>query len=248
MYNQDILINIITELKSNYPSLNEFAKKADVNAGYISKILNKRTINPPTPNILEKLSNTSILHKDEYYSKMMSACGYLNDTLSNETIEIAKNKSNSTSLDEKKKKLLEYISKNNIENLFAVPLYKKIEKNLDASEEYIEGYIPLNPHMYNMKSPDDYFYFRMYDDSMDNKYQEGDYILMKKSSNIKNDTIALVILDNTTLIRQITAQGDLLLLEPLSYNTSKYKTQACPKESVKILGTVIGYIGYERSN
>ena len=107
MYNQDILINIITELKSNYPSLNEFAKKADVNAGYISKILNKRTINPPTPNILEKLSNTSILHKDEYYSKMMSACGYLNDTLSNETIEIAKNKSNSTSLDEKKKKLLD---------------------------------------------------------------------------------------------------------------------------------------------
>lgn len=246
MYNQDILINIITELKSNYPSLNEFAKKADVNAGYISKILNKRTTNPPTPSILEKLSNTSILHKDEYYSKMMSACGYLNDTVSNVEIEIAKNKSNSISIDEKKKKLLEYISKNNIENLFAVPLYKKIEKNLDASEEYIEGYIPLNPHMYNMKSPDDYFYFRMYDDSMDKKYQEGDYILMKKSPIIKNDIISLIVLDNTTLIRKITTQGDLLLLEPLSSNTTKYKTQACPKEKITVLGTVIGYTGYEK--
>lgn len=151
-------------------------------------------------------------------------------------------------LEEKRKKLLDFMNENNIENLFAIPLYNKIEQNLQYSERYIEGYIPLNPSMYNMKNPDDYFYFRMYDDSMDNKYQEGDYILMKKSSNIKNDTIALVILDNTTLIRQITAQGDLLLLEPLSSNTTKYKTQACPKESVKILGTVIGYIGYERSN
>lgn len=247
MYNQDILINIINELKSNYPSLNEFAKKADVNAGYISKILNKRTINPPTPNILEKLSNTSILHKDEYYSKMMSACGYLNNTLSREKIEIAKSKSNLTSIDEKKRKLLDYINKNNIESLFAVPLYRKIEKDLETSEGNIEGYIPLNPHMYNMKNPDDYFYLRMYDDSMDKKYQEGDYILMKKSSVTKNDTIALVILDNTLLIRQITLQGDLLLLEPLSSNTTKYKTQACPREKVKILGTVIGYIGYENN-
>ena len=140
------------------------------------------------------------------------------------------------------------MNENNIENLFAIPLYNKIEQNLQYSERYIEGYIPLNPSMYNMKNPNEYFYFKMPDDSMDNKYQEGDYILMKKSSNIKNDTIALLVLDNTILIRQITAQGDLLLLEPLSYNTSKYKTQACPKESVKILGRVIGYIGYERSN
>lgn len=247
MYSQDILITIITELKKNYSSLNEFAKKAGVNAGYISKILNKRTTNPPTPNILEKLSNTSILNKDEYYSKMMTACGYLNDTVSNEEIQIAKNKSNSTSIDEKKKKLLEYISKNNIESLFAVPLYKKIEKSLDASEKYIEGYIPLNPHMYNMKNPDDYFYFRMYDDSMNKKYQEGDYVLMKKSSTIKKDTITLLILDNNILIRKVTIQDNLLLLEPLSLNTTKYKTQVCQKEQVKIIGTVIGYIGYENN-
>ena len=70
---------------------------------------------------------------------------------------------------------------------------------------------------------------------------------MKKSANIKNDTIALIILDNTTLIRKVNLQGNLLLLEPLSSNTTKYKTQACPKENVKILGTVIGYIGYEKN-
>lgn len=103
MYNQDVLIGIIIELKKNYNSLNEFAKAAGVNAGYLSKIINKRTLNAPTPNILEKLSNTSILHKDEYYSKMMNACGYINNTLSNENMKIAKEKSNLMSLDEKRK-------------------------------------------------------------------------------------------------------------------------------------------------
>lgn len=247
MYNQDILIAIITELKNNYPSLNEFAKVAGVNAGYLSKILNKRTLNAPTPNILEKLSNTSILHKDEYYSRMMNACGYINNTLSNENIEIAKEKSSSMSLDEKKQKMLDYMNKNNIENLFAIPLYNMVKSSLNDSKEYIEGYIPVNPHMYNMKNAEEYFYLKMLDDSMDKKYKEGDYILMKKSSKIKNDTIALLFVDNITIIRKITSQENFVLLEPLS-NNSKYKTKVCEKSKVKILGIAIGYIGYERSN
>lgn len=248
MYNQDVLISIIIELKNNYNSLNEFAKIAGVNAGYLSKILNKRTLNAPTPNILEKLSNTSILHKDEYYSRMMNACGYINNTLSNENIKIAKEESNLMSLDEKKEKLLDYMNKNNIENLFAIPLYNIVKSSLNDSQEYIEGYIPVNPHMYNMKNPDEYFYLKISDDSMDKKYQEGDYILMKKSSTIKNDTIALLVLDNNTIIRKITLQGNLVLLEPLSNNANKYKMKACEKSEIKILGIVIGYIGYERSN
>ena len=248
MYNQDVLIGIIIELKNNYNSLNEFAKIAGVNAGYLSKILNKRTLNAPTPNILEKLSNTSILHKDEYYSRMMNACGYINNTLSNENIKIAKEESNLMSLHEKKEKLLDYMNKNNIENLFAIPLYNIVKSSLNDSQEYIEGYIPVNPHMYNMKNPDEYFYLKISDDSMDKKYQEGDYILMKKSSTIKNDTIALLVLDNNTIIRKITLQGNLVLLEPLSNNANKYKMKACEKSEIKILGTVIGYIGYERSN
>lgn len=150
-------------------------------------------------------------------------------------------------LEEKRKKLLDFMNENNIENLFAIPLYNKIEQNLQYSERYIEGYIPLNPSMYNMKNPDDYFYFRMYDDSMNKKYQEGDYVLMKKSSTIKKDTITLLILDNNILIRKVTIQDNLLLLEPLSLNTTKYKTQVCQKEQVKIIGTVIGYIGYENN-
>ena len=245
MYNQDVLIGIIIELKKNYNSLNEFAKAAGVNAGYLSKIINKRTLNAPTPNILEKLSNTSILHKDDYYSRMMSACGYIYNTLSNENIKIAKEKSSLMSLDEKKEKMLNYMNENKIENLFAIPLYNTIKSSLNNSEKYIEGYIPVNPHMYNMKAADEYFYLKILDDSMDKKYQEGDYVLMRKSSTIKNDIIALLVIDNNTIIRKITLQGSLVLLEPLSTN-NKYKTQACEKSKIKIIGTVIGHIGYEK--
>lgn len=247
MYNQDILISIINELKNNYNSLNEFAKVAGVNAGYISKIINKRTLNAPTPNILEKLSTTSLLHKDEYYSRMMNACGYLNTTLSSKSIEDGKKKTSSMSMDEKKQQMLNYMDKNNIDTLFAIPLYNIIKSSLEESKQYIEGYVPLNPKMYNMKSPDDYFYIKMIDDSMDKKYQEGDYILMKKSSIIKKDTIALLVIDKITIIRKITPQGELVLLEPLS-NNGKYQTKACSKKEIKILGIAIGHIGYERSN
>ena len=163
--------------------------------------------------------------------------------------DTVRNKSNALTLEEKKKKMLDYMNKYNIESLSPIPVYSRInEKGFKLVDKYIDEYITIDTKLYNIDSPQNFFYVKIADDSMNKKYQEGDYILMKKSSNIKNDTIALVILDSTTLIRQITAQGDLLLLEPLSYNTSKYKTQACPKESVKILGRVIGYIGYERSN
>ncbi len=163
--------------------------------------------------------------------------------------DTVRNKSNALTLEEKKKKMLDYMNKYNIESLSPIPVYSRInEKGFKLVDKYIDEYITIDTKLYNIDSPQNFFYVKIADDSMNKKYQEGDYILMKKSSNIKNDTIALIILDNITLIRKITLQGDLLLLEPLSSNTTKYKTQACPKENVKILGTVIGYIGYERSN
>lgn len=162
--------------------------------------------------------------------------------------DAVRNKSNSLTLEEKKEKMLDYMNKYNIESLSPIPVYSRInEKGFKLVDKFIDEYITIDTKLYNIDSPQNFFYVKIADDSMNKKYQEGDYILMKKSSNIKNDTIALISLDNTTLIRKITLQGDLLLLEPLS-STTKYKTQACPKESVKILGTVIGYIGYERSN
>lgn len=159
------------------------------------------------------------------------------------------NDSNNLSLDEKKSLMLDYMNKYNIDSLFPIPVYSEIKEDIfSTGDKYITNYIPVNPELYNMDSPKKYFYIKISDDSMDKKYKKGDYILMKKTSSIKSDSISLVIVDNVALIRKITSQGDLVLLEPLSHNNTQYKTQACPKENVKVLGTVIGHIGYERSN
>ncbi len=159
-----------------------------------------------------------------------------------------KNNSNKLTLEEKKEKMLDYMDKYNIDSLSPIPVYSRIhEKDFKLVDRYIDEYITIDTKLYNIDSPQNFFYVKITDDSMNKKYQKGDYILMKKSKSVKSDTIALIISDNTTIIRKVTLQGDLLLLEPLSYNTTKYKTQACPREKVKILGTVIGYIGYENN-
>lgn len=163
--------------------------------------------------------------------------------------ESIKNNSNNMSLNEKKEKMLDYMDKFNVESLSPIPVYSKIhEKNFKLTEKYIDEYITIDTKLYNIDSPKNFFYIKIADDSMNQKYNKGDYILMKKSSIIKTDTIALVSINNNKIIRKITPQGDLVLLEPLSYNTAKYKTQACQKDKIKVLGTVIGHIGYERSN
>lgn len=162
--------------------------------------------------------------------------------------ESIKNNSNKLSLDEKKEKMLNYMDKYNLDSLSPIPVYSKInEKGFKLNENYIDEYITLDTKLYNIDSPKNFFYVKVADDSINQKYQKGDYILMKKTSDIKNDTITLLVADNKTIIRKITCQDSLILLESLS-NNDKYKTQAISKDKIKILGTVIGHIGYERSN
>lgn len=140
------------------------------------------------------------------------------------------------------------MDKYNLDSLSPIPVYSKInEKGFKLNENYIDEYITLDTKLYNIDSPKNFFYVKVADDSINQKYQKGDYILMKKTSDIKNDTITLLVADNKTIIRKITCQDSLILLESLS-NNDKYKTQAISKDKIKILGTVIGHIGYERSN
>ncbi len=156
--------------------------------------------------------------------------------------------SNKIPLNEKKENILNYMDKPNLKSLSPIPVYIRIhEKNFKLTQKYIDDFITIDTKLYNIDSPKNFFYIKVSDDSMNQKYNEGDYILMKKNSNIKTNTIALVSIDNKTIIRKITPQGDLVLLEPLS-NNSKYKTKACEKSKIKILGTVIGHFGYERGN
>lgn len=166
--------------------------------------------------------------------------------LTKKDMEDIKNNSKSMSLDEKEETMLNYMNENNIESLFAIPLYNKIDQTIDNSEKNIEGYIPVSPLIYNMENPNNYFYLKISDESMNQKYQLGDYVLMKKNNTIINDSISLVVLEGKVVIRKINCQDNLVLLEPLS-NNGNYKIQACSKSDINVLGLAIGYIGYEKN-
>ena len=149
-------------------------------------------------------------------------------------------------LDNKKNMLLDYMNQCNIDSMFPLPVYSIGNTNMSLlGNENITNYIPVNPKIYSMDDPSNYFYIKLWDESMDKKYKKGDYILIKKSSELQKDSIALVIIDNIPFIRKITIQDSLVLLEPMS-NNLEFKTQVKASSDIKILGYVIGYMGYEK--
>lgn len=76
MYNQDKLIDII-RASQGHLSLNEFARMSDIDSAYLSRILNKKRTNPPSPKILKKLADAS--HGITTYEELMTICGHINE-------------------------------------------------------------------------------------------------------------------------------------------------------------------------
>lgn len=60
-------------------SKTEYANASGVNRTYISKLLNEKLDNPPTPDIIKRLSN--VAHNGITYEQLMKAAGYLDETI-----------------------------------------------------------------------------------------------------------------------------------------------------------------------
>lgn len=75
MFNQDKFAEILNKINSTYNSMTEFAEKASFDRTYISKYINKKLKNPPSPKILEKLANAS--NGVTTYYELMSICDYI---------------------------------------------------------------------------------------------------------------------------------------------------------------------------
>ena len=75
MFNIDKFSNILQRINSEYSSMTEFAKKATLDRSYISKYINKKLVNPPTPKILLGIANAS--NGITTYDELMKICGYI---------------------------------------------------------------------------------------------------------------------------------------------------------------------------
>lgn len=55
--------------------ISQYAEDSGVNRTYLSKYINQRLDNPPTPDILKRLSNSA--HNNVTYNQLMMAAGYI---------------------------------------------------------------------------------------------------------------------------------------------------------------------------
>lgn len=75
MFNKYLFSDILTKINSTYNSMSEFGEKAHLDRTYLSKYINKKLDNPPSPEILKKISEAS--NGITSYYELMEICGYI---------------------------------------------------------------------------------------------------------------------------------------------------------------------------
>lgn len=81
MFDIKCFSEILQNISNTYSSISEFAEKSNVNRTYLSKYINMKLDNPPTPKILEKIANVS--NGITTYKELMTICGYIEDEVEN---------------------------------------------------------------------------------------------------------------------------------------------------------------------
>lgn len=76
---------------------------------------------------------------------------------------------------------------------------------------------------------------------MDKEIKDGAYALIRKTDFVENGEIAVVLVNGfDATLKKFTKQGDLIILEPMSTDSS-FETQVYDKNTeVKVIGKYIG--------
>lgn len=125
---------------------------------------------------------------------------------------------------------------------YPIPLYGQISAGQpNWAEECLEGYLPIAPELMGIIEPQEYFFLRVNGESMNKIMKNGSFALIHKQDYVENGEIAVVLVngDNAT-IKKFTKQGDLVVLEPES-NDSSFQAQIYDKRTpIKIIGKYSG--------
>ena len=125
---------------------------------------------------------------------------------------------------------------------YMVPIVGKIAAGKPIlADEYIEGYLPIDPNLMGIINPEQCFFLRVKGESMNQLIKNGAYALIRKQDMVENGEIAVVLVngDEATL-KKFTQHGDVIVLEPMS-DDPNFKTQIYDKNTrIQILGKYIG--------
>ena len=136
----------------------------------------------------------------------------------------------------------------NLNNIIQIPVVGKIAAGQPIlAEEYLEGYLPVDPNIYGISTPEDYFYLRVAGQSMNLKVKNGDYALIHKQDYAENGDIVVAIVngdEEATLKKFKRLNEQFVLLEPMSSDpTIEAITVDLKDTNFKIIGKAIGQFG-----
>lgn len=125
---------------------------------------------------------------------------------------------------------------------YMCPVYGQISAGQpNWAEECIEGRIPIDPVMFGIDNPEECFFLRVNGESMNKVVKNNGFALIHKQDTAENgDIVAVLVNGYDATLKKFTKQGDLVILEPLSNDTS-FTTQVYnEKTDIRILGKYIG--------
>lgn len=131
--------------------------------------------------------------------------------------------------------------------LFNIPVLGKIAAGQPIlAEEHIEGYLPVDPNIYGMTIPEEYFYLKVAGNSMNKKVKNGDYALIHKQDYAEDGDIIVAIVngdDEATMKKYKRINNDLIALEPQSDDPSYEPIYIDKNTKFQIIGKAIGQFG-----
>lgn len=131
------------------------------------------------------------------------------------------------------------------DKLFLIPIVGKVAagKPIFANEN-IEGYLPIDPLMYNLTSPNGFFFLQIQGESMNKLIKNGSYALIKKQDYAENGDVIVAIVngdDEATVKRYKQLNEQFIMLEPVSEDSS-FQPITIDLQNTKfsIVGKVVG--------
>lgn len=98
-----------------------------------------------------------------------------------------------------------------------IPLMGIITPNDIFRKENVRGMIPVLAPI--LKEEKDYFYLKVNDDSMNLEFTEGSYVLVEIDRDVRNNQIAVVVVDGKTTIKKVIKTESTIALIPQSTNS-----------------------------
>ena len=151
-------------------------------------------------------------------------------------------KKNKEALNIIQSKLKKHLNKIGRKQFYMTPVYGRISAGQpNWAEECIEGRIPLDPNLMGIVNPEEHFFLRVNGESMNKVVSNGAYALIHKQDVVENGEIAVVLVNGfEATLKKFSKQGDLVILEPMS-NDSSFTTQVYGSDTqIKILGKYVG--------